>query len=187
MGSSSATSNFALAKRTNFEFQYNSGTAPGSPITFNVAGYIEATTGVLQWSRAIKTSSTTAATSVLTGSLIASGGLGVNGEAYIKGNIWSTDNGGAAEKTLDFTHGTGTTASIGAYQQGVGNRDLSLGYNNLALGAAMSAGGGSGVVFIGNAGAVPSSNPVGGGILYVQAGALKYRGSSGTVTTIGLA
>jgi hypothetical protein len=31
---------------------------------------------------------------------------------------------------------------------------------------------------------VPTANPTGGGVLYVEAGALKYRGSSGTVTTI---
>jgi hypothetical protein len=31
---------------------------------------------------------------------------------------------------------------------------------------------------------VPTANPSGGGVLYVEAGALKYRGSSGTVTTI---
>ena len=31
----------------------------------------------------------------------------------------------------------------------------------------------------------PTANPTGGGILYVEGGALKYRGSSGTVTTIG--
>lgn len=31
----------------------------------------------------------------------------------------------------------------------------------------------------------PTVNMTGGGILYVEAGALKYRGSSGTVTTIG--
>ena len=31
----------------------------------------------------------------------------------------------------------------------------------------------------------PTTNLTGGGILYVEAGALKYRGSSGTVTTIG--
>jgi len=30
----------------------------------------------------------------------------------------------------------------------------------------------------------PTVNMTGGGILYVEAGALKYRGSSGTVTTI---
>lgn len=47
-----------------------------------------------------------------------------------------------------------------------------------------SFGGGAKVIFIGNAGTVPSTNPTGGGILYVEAGALKYRGSSGTVTTI---
>lgn len=47
-----------------------------------------------------------------------------------------------------------------------------------------SFGGGKGVVGIANANTVPASNPTGGGILYVEAGALKYRGSSGTVTTI---
>jgi hypothetical protein len=47
-----------------------------------------------------------------------------------------------------------------------------------------SYGGGAGVAFIANAGTVPASNPTGGGVLYVEAGALKYRGSSGTVTTI---
>lgn len=45
-------------------------------------------------------------------------------------------------------------------------------------------GSGTGVVAIGNASAVPSANPPSGGILYVQSGALKYRGSSGTITTI---
>lgn len=54
----------------------------------------------------------------------------------------------------------------------------------VALGGGASFGGGQGVVFVTNASAVPTSNPVGGGILYVEAGALKYRGSSGTVTTI---
>jgi hypothetical protein len=36
-------------------------------------------------------------------------------------------------------------------------------------------------------GSVPAANLTNGGILYVDAGALKYRGSSGTVTTIGAA
>jgi hypothetical protein len=36
-------------------------------------------------------------------------------------------------------------------------------------------------------GSAPSVNLTGGGILYVEAGALKYRGSSGTITTIGTA
>ena len=46
---------------------------------------------------------------------------------------------------------------------------------------------GDGVVFLANVTAAPVSNPVGGGFLYVEAGALKYRGTSGTITTIALA
>jgi len=34
---------------------------------------------------------------------------------------------------------------------------------------------------------IPTANPVGGGVLYVEAGALKYRGSGGTITTVGVA
>jgi hypothetical protein len=48
-----------------------------------------------------------------------------------------------------------------------------------------SYGGGVGCLFIPNATSAPSTNPSGGGILYVEAGALKYRGSSGTVSTPG--
>jgi len=40
------------------------------------------------------------------------------------------------------------------------------------------------VVFIANATRAPVSNPTSGGILYVTGGALTYRGSSGTVTTL---
>lgn len=55
------------------------------------------------------------------------------------------------------------------------------------LGAVGSYGGGVDVVFMQNATTVPTSNPTGGGLLYVQAGALKYRGSGGTITTLGAA
>ncbi len=40
------------------------------------------------------------------------------------------------------------------------------------------------ILFIGNADTVPTGDPTGGGFLYVEAGALKFRGSSGTVTPI---
>lgn len=48
-------------------------------------------------------------------------------------------------------------------------------------------GGGQGVLGMRNASTVPTTNPTSGGILYIEAGALKYRGSSGNVTTIGIA
>jgi len=45
-------------------------------------------------------------------------------------------------------------------------------------------GGGDGVIGLANAPTVPTTNPAAGGVLYAQAGALKWRGSAGTVTTI---
>src|SRR5690606_38708331 len=45
-------------------------------------------------------------------------------------------------------------------------------------------GGGSGVLGLSNATVVPSSNPAGGGVLFAEGGALKWRGSNGTVTVI---
>ena len=54
---------------------------------------------------------------------------------------------------------------------------------NLLLGGTATPG--AGVMYIANATTVPASNPSGGGVLYVEGGALKYRGSSGTVTTLG--
>ena len=45
-------------------------------------------------------------------------------------------------------------------------------------------GAGRGVIAIANAAVAPSVNPANGGILYVEDGALKYRGSNGTVTVI---
>lgn len=51
--------------------------------------------------------------------------------------------------------------------------------------AGSSNGGGGVVCFVmQNAVTLPTTNPAGGGILYVDAGALKFRGSSGTVTVI---
>lgn len=50
-------------------------------------------------------------------------------------------------------------------------------------GAAVGTGVGA-LVAIPNVTTPPSTNPTGGGVLYIEAGALKYRGSSGTVTTI---
>jgi hypothetical protein len=55
---------------------------------------------------------------------------------------------------------------------------------NIGLGTTSQFGEGEGVIAIANSSVVPSVNPAGGGILYVENGALKYRGSNGTITTI---
>lgn len=47
-----------------------------------------------------------------------------------------------------------------------------------------SVGSGVGVMGIGNATTTPAGTPTAGGVLYVEAGELKYKGSSGTVTTV---
>lgn len=41
------------------------------------------------------------------------------------------------------------------------------------------------VIYIGNVATVPTTNPVSGGVLYSDAGALKWRSPNGTVTTMG--
>ena len=55
---------------------------------------------------------------------------------------------------------------------------------NVGIRTSSQFGGGRGVVAIANASAAPTVDPANGGVLYVENGALKYRGSSGTVTTI---
>jgi hypothetical protein len=55
---------------------------------------------------------------------------------------------------------------------------------NIGIGTASEFGAGAGVVGIANTKTSPMENPIGGGILYVEDGELKYRGPSGTVTTL---
>jgi hypothetical protein len=72
----------------------------------------------------------------------------------------------------------GTTDGLAAISIGVSSRNVQFG----AL--TQSFGGGASVIGIANATTVPTSNPTGGGILYVDTGALKYRGTSGSAATI---
>lgn len=82
---------------------------------------------------------------------------------------------------IDFGGGTSSGDIFVFYTSGaiprfrINNSGQVLGDAN----AAPSFGGGAGVIFIGSATTVPTTNPTGGGVLYVEAGALKYRGSSG--------
>jgi len=97
-------------------------------------------------------------------------GIGGNAEIFYQsqggtssGHYWYTSNNATATLRMGLTY------------------DGSLLLNNALAGS------GSGVLGILNATAVPSTNPTGGGVIYVEAGALKYRGSAGTITTLGAA
>lgn len=78
--------------------------------------------------------------------------------------------------------GTGTPGDIQfqTYNKTTAGQNLQTATINMTL---LS----DGYTFVANAGTVPSANPVGGGYLYVEGGALKWRGSSGTITTIAAA
>ena len=58
---------------------------------------------------------------------------------------------------------------------------------NILVGGITSAGSASGCIGLGNAGGTPVGTPTNGGVLYAEAGVLKWKGSSGTVTTIAAA
>lgn len=81
---------------------------------------------------------------------------------------------------------SGQTANAIEVQANAGTVLAAFGVDGrLSLGSSGSFGGATGgVLAIADATAVPGSNPTGGGVLYAEAGALKWRGSSGTVTTI---
>jgi hypothetical protein len=55
---------------------------------------------------------------------------------------------------------------------------------NICLGSYPGSLSGERIIYISNASNVPTSDPVGGGYLYVQSGQLRYRGSSGSVTIL---
>ncbi|MGW0136232.1 hypothetical protein [Streptomyces sp. NPDC003299] len=84
--------------------------------------------------------------------------------------------------------GDGTNARDANLYRSAGGRlktdsALSVG-TTLFVNNTTSTGGGAGVIAIANATTVPTADPTAGGVLYVESGSLKYRGSSGTVTTI---
>jgi hypothetical protein len=144
---------------------------------FGAGGLITATTGFIN--------------NDLTGS--SSIGFVIRGAAGQSANLQEWQNSGGT--AIANVSSTGTITST-QYLKSLGFRALSddsvifisAGSRNLQLfSATSSVGGGNGVLGIANATTVPTSNPTGGGILYVEAGALKYRGSSGTITTLGAA
>jgi len=93
---------------------------------------------------------------------------------------------GAATGGSPTLSAQGTDANIPLRTAGKGTGGLDVHDGSGQLLAVGTYGGGRPVVWLRNATA-PTSDPTGGGYLYVEAGALKYRGSSGTVTTLAAA
>lgn len=98
-------------------------------------------------------------------------GLITVGSGLNRGTIAAYDNPGGAGSTLSLDSGNGSTTN-GNIQ--IFSRSTVTNFQS-----------GRRIIYIVNSDAVPTGNPTGGGFLYVESGALKYRGSSGTVTTIG--
>lgn len=115
----------------------------------------------------------------------------INGQAWLGAhnaalNAWNdfyiNPDGGAKVGIGDLGGGAGNVAvPIVTFDNATGT---TLFASSFQMGASNSLGGGVRVIGIANATTVPTTNPSGGGVLYVEAGELKYRGSSGTVTTI---
>jgi len=85
-------------------------------------------------------------------------------------------------------YAAGTDTNVGINVQAKGSAAVQL--VNGSAGWMMAVGpygGGNRVAYIRNTDTSVTSNPSGGGYLYVESGALKYRGSSGTVTTLAAA
>ena len=112
-----------------------------------------------------------AAANILTG-YFGTSGLVIRGVASQSANLqeWQNSAGGVLASIAN----DGTFANSGDINSGV----------TIRLGSGAPTGGGYPVLGIKNATVVPNTNPSDGGVLYVEGGALKYRGSSGTVTTI---
>jgi hypothetical protein len=93
------------------------------------------------------------------------------------------------------SHSFGTDSASGMYSLGAaqigfgvgGALKVMIGTGGAQIGDTFGFGGGVGVLGLGNATTVPNGNPSGGGVLYVESGSLKFRGSSGTVSVLAAA
>jgi hypothetical protein len=110
---------------------------------------------------------------------------------YIRGSSSTRFTGSVIGLRLDSFSGANVTTYRPIRADGPASTSDNFGSvhrNSFQFGSLTAAfGGGDGVIGIANAPTVPASNPSGGGVLYAEAGALKWRGSSGTVTTIAAA
>jgi|APGre2960657404_1045060.scaffolds.fasta_scaffold12645_3 hypothetical protein len=147
-------------------FQYAGNSTAGSTISWSEAMRIDSSGNV-----GIGTSSPGALLQLNKASGAADFRLSVGGTLYSNIYASSSDVNIYSITAIPLILGTNNTERMRIDSSG-----------NLLLGGTSTPG--ARVMYIANATTVPASNPSGGGVLYVEGGALKYRGSSGTVTTI---
>ena len=211
--SANINSGYQLYKQGNqLQFNCNSGVAAGSPLTFGSANWFTAgflnTSGNLNWNKNLLMGTTSNLAKIMVSGGVQNIALeesalrcvtSTTGMSSVKLELQNTAASGklfelrsVSNGSFDIIDRTGDTqrfmiSSLGdttmtgrGYVNGMFHAGSDVSLCSLTAGL----GSGSKVIGIANASVVPTTNPVGGGVLYVQAGALRWRGSSGTVTTI---
>jgi len=123
---------------------------------------------------------TVAGTETVTGLVTANSGVVIGG-----GSI--TNPGSITRDSLNgmyITGYAGTQSQWNVLTSATTRVMAATGAPNLGIFGIPIPGNGVRVVYLANATTIPNANPTGGGIIYVDNGALKYRGPGGTVTTI---
>jgi hypothetical protein len=106
---------------------------------------------------------------------------GNGGEVRIAGGV--PDGSGLSGKMSLRLDGEFGSTLVSLVEVAAGRRVLGLCIDVTSV--QMPASTGDMVIFVANASTVPTANASGGGILYCEGGALKFRGTSGTITTVG--
>ena len=168
----SAASFYRQAGGTHIWYIAPSGTA-GNAITFTQAMTLDASGNLIVGGTTAALTSANRGNITVRGSVsaIISVGRSATENAYFYTDVTGAELWNSENTYLRF--GTNNTERMRIDSSG-----------NLGFGVTTQFGSGVKVIGIANATTVPTTNPTGGGVLYVEAGALKYRGSSGTVTTI---
>jgi hypothetical protein len=104
-------------------------------------------------------------------------------DAYAEARIEVGITGGSEANVKAYSSPAGAAISLDID----GDIAILITQDGIKLHPGASLGSGVRVIGIANATTAPTTNPSSGGVLYCQSGALKYRGSSGTVTTLAAA